>query len=301
MSRAENLPPRPFQLALCNEVLRNRPLAEQAALAAALGYDALELAPFTLAERPAELPRSRVAEIRGAVEGAGIRISGLHWLLSAPAGLSITAADAGVRRRTLAHMHAMIDLCADLGGGVLVHGSPQQRILSQGDPEGDAERGRTAFADVAEHAGERGVLYLIEPLSPSETDFITNLAEASAIVRAVAHPNLRSMFDSRAARLGERDPVEAVLQRGLRDRSIAHVHLNDRNRQGPGQGRDRFADILAILLAEGYRGTLAVEPFDYLPDGATAAARAIGYLHGLLEALSSRSSTPPPIPPGSNA
>ena len=32
-------------------------------------------------------------------------------------------------------------------------------------------------------------------------------------------------------------------------------------------------------------GIVAVEPFDYVPDGPGAAARAIGYVRGLLEAL----------------
>ncbi len=33
-----------------------------------------------------------------------------------------------------------------------------------------------------------------------------------------------------------------------------------------------------------FSGFCAVEPFDYHPDGATSAARAIGYLRGILEA-----------------
>ncbi len=274
-----------FAIALCNEVLRDRPFEAQCELAAALGYDALEVAPFTLADDPSTLGAARVAELRRAAEAAGIRVSGLHWLLTAPPGLSITSADPRVRARTLAHMRAMIDLCAALGGDVLVHGSPDQRRLSDDDPDGDAERGRAAFAEVAEHAQRAGVRYLIEPLSPHETRFVTSWAEAAAIVRAVDHPGLRTMIDTRAARLGESEPVTTVLERGLRDGSVAHVHLNDRNRRGPGQGDDGFADVVAVLLREGYAGTVAVEPFDYHPDGATAAARAVGYLQGLIEAL----------------
>lgn len=279
---------RPFAIALCNEVLRDRPFEAQCELAAALGYDALEVAPFTLADDPASLGPADVARLRRAAEAAGIRVSGLHWLLTAPPGLSITSADAAVRARTLAHMHAMIDLCADLGGDVLVHGSPNQRRLSDDDPEGDAERGGAAFADVAAHAHRAGVRYLIEPLSPQETRFVTNWAEAAAIVRAVEHPGLRTMIDTRAARLGESEPVTTVLERGLRDGTVAHVHLNDRNRRAPGQGDDGFADVVGLLLREDYAGTVAVEPFDYHPDGATAAARAIGYLQGLIEALAAR-------------
>ena len=190
-----NAPPapragRPFAIALCNEVLRDRPFEAQCELAAALGYDALEVAPLTLADDPATLATAHVAALRRSAEAAGIRISGLHWLLTAPPGLSITSADPWVRARTLAHMRAMIDLCAALGGDVLVHGSPDQRRLSDDDPEGDAERGRAAFAEVAEHAHRAGVHYLIEPLSPQETRFVTCWAEAAAIVHASSWPSV---------------------------------------------------------------------------------------------------------------
>jgi sugar phosphate isomerase/epimerase len=66
---------------------------------------------------------------------------------------------------------------------------------------------------------------------------------------------------------------------------IAHVQVNDRNRRGPGQGEQRFAPLFAALKRHGYAGDVAVEPFDYVPDGPGAAARAIGYIHGILEAL----------------
>ena len=87
-------------------------------------------------------------------------------------------------------------------------------------------------------------------------------------------------FVVRGLRPGE--PVVSV-ECGLRGK-LAHVQVNDPNRQGPGQGAMRFAPILAALQAVGYDGVLAVEPFDYRPDGPGCAARAIGYLRGLLEA-----------------
>jgi D-psicose/D-tagatose/L-ribulose 3-epimerase len=48
----------------------------------------------------------------------------------------------------------------------------------------------------------------------------------------------------------------------------------------------KFAPILAALARNHYAGTVAVEPFDYFPDGPSAASLAAGYLRGLREALS---------------
>ena len=53
-------------------------------------------------------------------------VSGLHWLLVAPEGLSITSNDGAVRDRTRDVMRGLVDLCAGLGGPVLIHGSPAQ-------------------------------------------------------------------------------------------------------------------------------------------------------------------------------
>jgi len=64
---------------------------------------------------------------------------------------------------------------------------------------------------------------------------------------------------------------------------FAHIHLNDPNRRGPGGGVLAFSPILAALKAEGYAGMAAIEPFIYEPDGPSCAARAIGYVRGLLE------------------
>ena len=211
-----------MRIALCNEVLAPMPFPQQCEYAAKLGYEGLELAPYTLSEEPHRISAAQVAATRSAAEASGVAITGLHWLLVKPQGLSITARDAAVRRRTLEVMLALVELCAELGGRYLVHGSGQQRRIEAGD--------------------------------------------------------------SRAARM-EQEPLAALAERWLPRGLIAHVQLNDRNRRGPGQGEQRFAPLFAALARHGYAGDVAVEPFDYVPDGPGAAARAIGYIKGILEAL----------------
>jgi hypothetical protein len=47
----------------------------------------------------------------------------------------------------------------------------------------------------------------------------------------------------------------------------------------------RFAPTAETLVRHGYSGTVAVEPFDYVPDGVGAAAFASGYWQGVCETL----------------
>jgi D-psicose/D-tagatose/L-ribulose 3-epimerase len=262
------------------------PLEQQCAYAARLGYDGLEIAPFTLADAPEAISSAEAARIRKTVQAAGLRVTGLHWLLVKPEGLSLTDPDAAVRKRTLGVMARMTALCGELGGTVLVHGSPRQRQIAPGDSHAVAlARLRDGLAEVARAAAHAGVTYCIEPLSRQETAVLNTVAEAAELVRAVDHPHLRTMIDCSAAGLTEADDIPALIDRWLPTGLIAHLQVNDPNRRGPGQGNMKFAPVLAALKRHGYDGTIAVEPFDYSPDGQGAAAFAVGYLRGLLEAL----------------
>ncbi|MCX7372261.1 MAG: sugar phosphate isomerase/epimerase [Alphaproteobacteria bacterium] len=270
-----------MRISLCNEVVAALPFSEQARLAAALGYDGLEVAPFTLdADAPHLLPASRVAELRRIAEGEGAPITSLHWLLVAPAGLSITGADASLRARTLDVMQRLIALAAGLGATLLVHGSPKQRRVAA---DGDAARAEDAMARAGEWAAAHGLTYCLEPLDARQTNWARNVAEAMEIVRRVGNPALRTMLDVSAAGNGEVEPAAELLRRHIPSGLIAHVHLNDRNRRAPGQGSDRFGPVFAALRETAYGGFCAVEPFDYHPDGPASAARAIGYLRGILD------------------
>ena len=262
------------------------PFPAQCEYAAKLGYDGLEIAPYTLSEEPHRLGSARIAATRAAAEDAGIAITGLHWLLVRPHGLSISAKDDATRQKTVAVMHALIDLCAELGGKYLVHGSPQQRRVEAGETRAAATaRAKEAFAAIAERAQKAGVCYCIEPLAAEATPLINTLDEAARLVEEIGSPAVRSMLDCSSAGRMEKEPLPALVERWLPRGVIAHVQVNDRNRRGPGQGEQRFAPLFAALKKHGYRGDVAVEPFDYVPDGPGAAARAIGYIRGILEAL----------------
>ncbi len=265
------------------------PFPQQCVYAAKLGYDGLEVAPYTLSDEPQKLGAAQLAAARAAAADAGIAITGLHWLLLKPSGLSISTKDENVRRKTLGVMLALVDQCAELGGRYLVHGSPQQRRIDSGDTrEAALARAQECFRAVAERAEKAGVVYCVEPLGADQTPLINTLEEAAAMVTAIGSRSLRTMLDCSAAGRMETAPLPALVDSWLPNGMIAHVQVNDRNRRGPGQGEQRFAPLFAALVRHGYAGDIAVEPFDYVPDGPGAAARAIGYIKGILEALQER-------------
>jgi D-psicose/D-tagatose/L-ribulose 3-epimerase len=274
------------RIALCNEVLGDMPFARQCDFVARLGYDGLEVAPYTLADDPLTITAAAARDYRRMAEDAGIAVTGLHWLLLRPKGLSITSADASVRAKTVEVIRFLVQLCAEMGGRELVHGSPAQRRVGR-DPDAPRWAEECWFA-AGKAARAAGVTYCIEPLAAPEADFVNTVEQAAAIVRRIGNPNLRTMIDCAAASRMEAEPLAAVLDRWLPTGLIGHVQVNDRNRRGPGQGSDAFAPVFDALLRNGWQGDVAVEPFDYEPDGQASAARAIGYIRGLLEALEMR-------------
>jgi sugar phosphate isomerase/epimerase len=276
-----------MRLALCNEVIGHLDFPAQCAFAKALGYDGLELEPALFGDEPHRLATARRVELRRIAEDAGLAITGLHSILKAPVGLSITSADPAVRDRTLEVMRDLCELCAELGGDYLVHGSADQRRLSPGHEQ----EGRALAAEALHRGGEfaaaAGVLYLIEPIRPARSDIINTVAEAAEIAAASGTPSLRTMLDCCSASVAESEPLADILDRWLPNGTIAHVHLNDANRRGPGQGHTRLDGVIRSLRRNGYDRVVAVEPLVFEPDGEASAARAAGYVRALLELIPS--------------
>ncbi len=275
-----------MKLALCNEVLRPLAWAAQCDAAARMGYEALEIAPFTLTDDPFTLSDAEAGGVRGTALAHGLTVCSLHWLLVKPDGLSLVTDDVALRRRTLDLLRRLIDFAAACGAGVLVHGSPKQRSPASGQSVADAtQRFEAALADLAPHAAAAGVVYCLEPLAPFETSVINTVAEAAALIDRIGSPAVRTMLDVSAASHSEHEPVHDVLRRFLASGHIAHVQLNDKNRRGPGQGTTDQRAVLGVLKAMRYPGWMAVEPFEYVPDGPACAEASARHVRELWAAL----------------
>ncbi len=278
-----------MKISICNELFTGWDIDKIFDYAAQLGFDGVELAPFTMAETAMDISAAARKRIRDAADKAGIEIVGLHWLLVKPEGMYINHPDAGIRQMTQHYLKALIDLCGDLGGKVLVHGSPQQRNVQEGwDPDECWKRARETFQICAEAAQSRDVFYCIEALTTADTNFINTIEEALRMVTEIDHPNFQTMLDCRSIHASVGSQLPEVLRRTLATGKLRHVHVNDSNGRGPGFGDLRFAPLLKILHETDYAGYISVEVFDFAPDPQTIAGRSLGYLHGILESLGAR-------------
>src|SRR5262245_49660116 len=118
-----------FRYAICNETFEGWDHERICACVASHGYQGLEIAPFTLAPLITDVPEQRRRQLRQQAERAGLQIVGLHWLLAKTDGFQITSADETVRTRTATYLVELARCCADLGGELMVFGSPGQRRI----------------------------------------------------------------------------------------------------------------------------------------------------------------------------
>ncbi|OGP93252.1 MAG: hypothetical protein A2157_20135 [Deltaproteobacteria bacterium RBG_16_47_11] len=277
-----------MKLSVCNELFSNWPIEKVFKYAAQLGYEGIEIAPFTLADSVTDISPEKRKAIRKAAENAGVEIVGLHWLLMRPEGLHINHPDEIIRIRTQEYIEALIHFCADIGGKLLIHGSGHQREVHEKCTFREAwEWARETFEACLETAAKRNVIYCIEPLTRTSTNFINTVDEALQMVKEIRHPNFKMVFDCRSATAHEESVMGALL-RALESRTLCHVHINDASGKGPGFGETKLAPILKTLIEHGYQRHLSVEVFDFDPDPETVASRSIGYLQGVLEVLTEK-------------
>ena len=177
-----------MKFAICNETFLNWPFDRAFAFARECGYTGIEIAPFTLADESdvfdvRSIPAARRQEVRRQAEQAGLDVVGLHWLLAKTRGCHLTSPAPEERQATVSYLAALVELCHELGGSVMVFGSPQQRNLRPGVSKAEGMKyAADVLRAVMPTCAERGVTVAVEPLGPAEGDFL--LTAASEIGRA---------------------------------------------------------------------------------------------------------------------
>ncbi|OIO91865.1 MAG: hypothetical protein AUJ92_15600 [Armatimonadetes bacterium CG2_30_59_28] len=261
---------------ICNEMFQGWKMEDVFEEAKKQGYAGVEVAPFTIADSVADIPSARRAEIRRAAADTGVEIIGLHWLLVKPEGLYVNHPDNALRQKTLDYFLQLIDCCSDLGGKLMVIGSPKQRNIIEGQSLEDTwKRTVEFFTNCLPKAEERDVTLCFEPLASTETNFINTADDGVRLVQEINHPKFKLHLDVKAMS-GEGEPIDGIVRRTVA--YAGHFHANDANLKGPGMGDVDFVPIFQALNESGYDGYVSVEVFIFEPDPVTIARESIAYM-----------------------
>lgn len=262
-----------MKFSICNEIFRDWDLREVFRTARKMGYDAVEIAPFTLADSVEEISWSERARIRAMAKEEGIALSAIHWVLVKPESLYINHPDKEIREKTSKYFIELVDFCADIGAKAIVVGSPHQRRVLENVSFEDARAWTLeTFRAAVNRALEREVTLCLEPLGAAETNFINTAREAIDFTRELDNPAFKIILDVKAMS-AEGRPLPEIIHESKGH--FAHFHANDRNLKGPGFGDVDFVPILRALKEVGYEGYVSVEVFEFEEGAEVIASRSL--------------------------
>ncbi len=122
---------------------------------------------------------------------------------------------------------------------------------------------------------ERGVTILVEALPSRDTDVVTSVDEAAAVVRKIDSPGVRTMFDTHNA-VEETEPHSVLVDRHFE--LLRHIHVNEMDGRHPGTGSYDFKPVFEVLARGGYNGWISLEAFDFSYGAETIANDSLRYL-----------------------
>jgi sugar phosphate isomerase/epimerase len=265
-----------IQFGICNEIFKDWKLEDTFAYAAKVGYDAVEVAPFTLCKHVTDIDAAGRREIKELAARNKIAISGIHWVLVQTEGMHLTHPDAAVRKRTSQYFGELAKFCGDIGGKTIVVGSPKQRNIMEGvTPEQAWDWATEVFREPVMRAEEHGVTICFEPLAPVETNFINTAADAIRFVQQLNTPHFKIILDVKAMS-SEAKSIPQIIRESWPH--FAYFHANDKNLKGPGFGEVDFRPIAAALKEVGYKGVVSVEVFNFDEGPEVIATKSLEYL-----------------------
>lgn len=265
-----------MKFGICNEIFKGWEMEKAMAFAKEAGYDAIEIAPFTVAKYVTDISVGKREEIRDAANRTGIAISGIHWVLVEAEGMYLTHPDKSIRAKTSDYFVELVKFCDDIGGKYIINGSPKQRNVMDGVTKGQAWTwSQEVFAPAVALAAEKGVTICFEPLAPSETNFINTAAEAIQYANEFNSPGMSVILDVKAMS-SEGAPIPDIIRASKGN--FAYFHANDANLKGPGFGDVDFKPIAAALRDVGYKGYVSVEVFKFEEGAEAIATKSIEHL-----------------------
>jgi len=271
-----------MKFAMCNEFCVDWPVDRICKLAVDTGYDGIEFAPFTLAKDVYGITSAQRRDIRKMVSDHGLETVGLHWLLAKTDHLKlhINHPDEAVRERTLEYYRELIACCAEMGGTRMIHGSPGQRAVIEGESYEDTwQRTVDFFASVGPVAQEHGIILCVEPLAKNECTFITTKDEAVQLIEQVDHPNVGLILDCKAM-CADVKPIPQLVKEAAE--YLRHFHANDDTKSYPGTGTVDFTAALKALADIDYPDWVSIEVFDFNPPPEQIAREGLEHLKASL-------------------
>jgi D-psicose/D-tagatose/L-ribulose 3-epimerase len=175
---------------------------------------------------------------------------------------NICSADAQIRDNARNYLHWLVDSAALLESRVIC--GPMYSAVGKAHLEDPDARKKewdlsvSEIRNIADYAGEKGIILAIEPLNRFETDMINTVSQGMTFIEEVGRENVGFHLDTFHMHLEEKSSPEAVREAGGK---IFHFHACENDRGVPGTGQVYWKDIAEALEDTGYEGPVVIESF----------------------------------------
>ena len=219
------------------------------------GISGIEVAPRKIFGDLLGVMRQEAEQYRESLQKRGFTIPALQAYLFGRSELKLFRE--GSRTDFVLYTKRALSLTAWLGANILVFGAPKNRRYEGIPPKDAMEIARVVFCELGVLAYELGVFLCIEP-NPAEygCEFLTNVAQAAAFVRDVAHPGVALQLDVGCMRLAG-DDIRMAIEENVD--ILRHVHVSKPflSLFDSADAGDRVA--AEALQRVGYRGWISLE------------------------------------------
>jgi len=225
------------------------------------GFDCFELPVFN----PSEIA---AGELKAEFENNGLECTVCSIL---PSGMNPISHDADVRKKTIAHLVACIEVTAKLGAKLIAGPlyAPVGYLVGRRRSEDEWNWAVECFKALGPVLDSNDVTLALEPLNRFETFFLTTSADVRDFVDAVGHPRVGAMLDTFHTNIEEKDVAGAFRLLGGR---LKHMHASENDRGIPGTGHVDFPAIVSALGEIGYDGCMTIESFGFWQSELSSAA-----------------------------
>jgi D-psicose/D-tagatose/L-ribulose 3-epimerase len=170
--------------------------------------------------------------------------------------------DPDIRANGMAYIRDCVDSTKALGATNLV--GPIYSAVGRTWQSTPDERARDRkllvknLKELADYAGDHGVVMGVEPLNRFETSFINLTEQVIHVTDMVDHPSCKIMLDTFHMNIEEKSSGDAIRAAGPR---LVHLHACENDRGAPGSGNVTWDDIGQALADIEYDGPVVIESF----------------------------------------
>lgn len=265
---------------ICNELFGETSLDMVFQEAKRLGYDALEIAPFTISGDVTSISSENRRQIIDLANKHDIGIVGTHWILLSKREFHFFNKNGICNHDTIDYIKKVIEFTSDIGGEIIVFGSSKLRSVPSKELMKIAWKSAIeALREIGDCAKENKTYFCLEPLSEDQTNFINKVDEAVCLIDEVRSDNVKLILDVRSM-CYENKAFSEMIEMGKSH--LKHFHANDCNGYIPGTGTADYTQIMRSLKNILYDRYLSVEVFDFKPDPLTIAEKSINNLKNYL-------------------